>query len=84
MDTFAQREGHCLLSFNSALWIIHGVMNKTTYKSDVWTSADNGSTWTRVVQTSATAALSDSVCLVFNNKMFVIGGMESTGASNNV
>jgi peptidoglycan hydrolase-like protein with peptidoglycan-binding domain len=68
------------LSFNNKLWVIGGINPSTpaSYSGygDVWSSPD-GVTWTQTTS-SAPALRSQHTSVVFNDKMWIIGG-QTTG-----
>ncbi len=72
--------------YNNKMWIIAGGAECTLIggvKSDVWSSS-NGVTWT---QATAAAGFGDRWgmgAVVFNNKMWVIGGLSPSGFKNDV
>lgn len=81
---FSPRDSHGLVAFNGKLWVVggqqwDGYVTTASY-NDVWSSPD-GVTWTR-----ATAAAGFSVrkpqLVVFNNKLWVVGGSEGNASRN--
>ena len=61
------RNGHSLVAFNDALWIIGG------NRSDVWSSPD-GISWTMMTNSAPFGNLFGHTTVVFNNKLWIIGG----------
>ena len=80
--TFSARDSHQVVAFDSEMWVIGG-SDKNGRKNDVWSST-NGITWTATATTSTTStsiistasfsARSDHQSVVFDNKVWVIGG----------
>lgn len=66
-----------LAVFNNKLWLTGGVTGSDccglTNKNDVWSSAD-GVTWTQEVAAAPWSARHSHTSLVFNNKLWIIGG----------
>ncbi len=80
-DQFSPRKNHAVASFLDSLWVIGG--NDGQFRNDVWRSPD-GVTWTRVLADNPTTVTRFSpraghACLVFANKLWVIGGETDTG-----
>lgn len=76
--SFGKRYNHICLNYNGKMWIIGGIIDSVT-KNDVWNSSD-GITWTQVASTTnldANAFLPSGHYsgLVYNNRMWVIGGV---------
>jgi len=69
---FGAREGNCALYFNNAFWVIAGATSGGTPFYDVWTSTD-GASWTAVSAHAAFTAMKP-ICIVFDQKMWVLGG----------
>ncbi|MDD2715965.1 MAG: hypothetical protein PHW04_08740 [Candidatus Wallbacteria bacterium] len=61
------------LSYNGKMWVIGGEDYQANKKNEVWNSTD-GADWTQVTANAAFSARSRHTCLVFDNKMWVIGG----------
>ncbi|MCK9631069.1 MAG: PGF-pre-PGF domain-containing protein [Methanoregula sp.] len=80
-DHFTGRASHSSLVFNNKIWVIGGDTTgiDTGYKNDVWYSSD-GITWTEtaVVGDRFTPRHSHT-SVVYDNKMWVIGGLSATG-----
>ena len=77
------RFGHSSVVFESTpgeprMWVIGGqvgtdINNKTSYENDVWSSAD-GINWIEVTADAAWAGRRDHASVVYDNKLWVIGG----------
>jgi hypothetical protein len=87
---FTPRDGHTSVAFGGKLWVIGGYEFVTTSKmvNDVWSSSD-GVTWTNVSAHNASATDKFSPryqhkSVVFQDKIWVIGGMDSTNRYNDV
>jgi|GEM_PF-1204290 len=80
---FSQRSRHSLASFSGYLWLIGG--NDGAYLNDVWRSS-NGTSWTQVLANNTAPGgtrflpRADHNCLVFNGKLWVVGGEYDTGS----
>jgi len=77
---FDRRHSHGLLVFDNKMWVIGGWATNTSvyYANDVWSSTD-GITWTEV--TSSASFLGKRIiqqCCVFDNKMWVLGGWNTS------
>jgi dihydrofolate reductase len=78
---FSAFSGHQVVVFDNKMWLIGGVEvipsthnNTSKALNEVWNSAD-GITWTKVdTATPIFSARSDHQSVVFDNKMWVIGG----------
>lgn len=88
---FPVRSNHAGVVFDGKLWVIGGTESSGVLKNDVWNSAD-GKTWTQVLAQDSTINGNDSGpqfspraghgALVFNNKLWVIGGIAWTGPTS--
>jgi N-acetylneuraminic acid mutarotase len=78
-NQFSPRKNHVVVSFLDYLWVIGG--NDGQFRNDVWRSTD-GVTWTRVLADDPAAARfsprAGHACLVFDNKLWLIGGETET------
>ena len=74
---FSDREDHSSVVFDNKMWVIAGgeknSNNLYTAKNDVWYSSD-GSTWTQATSSAAFSARMMHTSIVFDGKMWVIGG----------
>lgn len=84
---FAVRGRHQLLAYNDRLWVIagngSGPFVKDVWRNDVWSSAD-GINWT---QATAQAAFPGRIlpgAVVFDGRMWVIGGATNSTGGNDV
>lgn len=89
---FGERQYPALLSYAGKLWLIGGTFSAPgtlSYYNDVWSSAD-GETWTRVLADNSAANAGSTTqfsqraqhgAVVYNNKMWVIGGYGPVGAA---
>lgn len=69
---------HKAVSFNGKIWVIGGEY-ATGYSSDVWSSVD-GKDWTKSnITGSLFYARIDFGLTIFNNKMWVVGGIDQSG-----
>lgn len=85
---FTARYGHAVVSYDSKIWVIGGktATAANTALNDVWYSADNGETWTAATTDgggSVWTARSFHACVVFNSKMWIVGGVNTSGTSLN-
>jgi dihydrofolate reductase len=88
--TFSARSHHQVVAFDSEMWVIGGSMNLLSINlysrtNDVWSST-NGITWTATatiststiststISTASFSARSNHQSVVFDNKVWVIGG----------
>lgn len=78
------RHGHCFLSFNNYLFIIGGWSGHGHGYNDVWYSKD-GIEWSELYKDNSSPWLGreDLTCANFNNKIFMLGGMETSGQRTN-
>lgn len=80
---WSRRSGHSSVVFNNKMWVIGGIVETGGYgyKNDVWHSS-NGVAWNRATPSASWDARTDHSSLVFNNKMWVIGGQNSSPSNN--
>lgn len=90
--SFSPRSGHRLTVFKDKLWLIGGVNidtsnqnNAYTYKNDVWSSSD-GVNWQQVTASASFKPRAEHELVVFNDKLWLIGGYNSNlgGYQNNI
>ena len=78
--------GHGFISFNNKMWIIAGgaggSLGFNNY-NDVWNS-DDGISWTALTRNAEFTPRHAFGCVSFNNKMWVIGGTDSSTYYNDV
>jgi leucine-zipper-like transcriptional regulator 1 len=77
---FSARKGSCAVVFNDTLWVIGGRTQEGGYrpdnsmdKNDVWYSS-HGDVWLQATPYAAFPGRTGHQCLVFDNRMWVIGG----------
>jgi len=74
---FSGRSGHAAIVFNNRIWLIGGASFESggfNYRlNDVWSSPD-GVSWTREVAAAPFGPRAEHTCLVYDNKIWVIGG----------
>lgn len=77
---FGGRAGFSSVVFDNKMWVIAGTPTWTNYSvlSDVWYSQD-GSSWIRATSQASFGGRSGQTSLVFNNKIWVIGGSMGYG-----
>lgn len=83
---FSKRVGHAVVSFNNQMWLIGGYSTESyTYLNDVWTSSD-GANWTLTasVTQSTFSARAHHTVVVFNNKMYMMGGTDDISKFSDV
>ncbi|MEO0080712.1 MAG: T9SS type A sorting domain-containing protein [candidate division WOR-3 bacterium] len=73
------RELHTAVVFQDTLWVIYGRQGTAT--KDVWRSAD-GADWTLV--SAAPGYRNDHASVVFDNKVWVLGGYDTGNYKNDV
>ncbi len=84
---FSQRYGQGSLVFNNKMWVIGGTDASSNYKNDVWSSS-NGVSWNNDLADTASpgsgqfSQRESPVCLVYNDQMWVIGGISGGNALN--
>ena len=75
---FEGREWFDIISFNDRLWVIDGAM-----LGDVWSSSD-GINWTEEIQVNSFSERFGHASVVFDGKIWVIGGSDFSGVLNDV
>ncbi|MFA5347802.1 MAG: PKD domain-containing protein [Methanoregula sp.] len=82
---FSPRSRHSTVVFKDRIWVIGGDLGGLTHNftSDVWYSS-NGITWERATPAAGFSPRSGHSSFVYNNRMWVIGGQDSTGYPNDV
>jgi hypothetical protein len=79
------RESHVAIAFNGQMWVIGGwTRQNNVYMrlNDIWSSTD-GVNWTSYGN-APWAARSHQAAIVFNNRLWVVGGVSSTAQHNDV
>jgi leucine-zipper-like transcriptional regulator 1 len=82
---FDIREGHSSVVFNNRMWVIAGVTSSMGIfsSSDSWYSED-GISWVSATQQASFQSRSFHTSVVFDNKIWVIGGDHMATALNDV
>jgi hypothetical protein len=71
---FVGRSDHCMASFMGKLVILGGAIGGG-YTNQVWSSVDYGKTWVREMpRTKIWEERSGALCLVYNNRLWIMGG----------
>lgn len=84
-DYWSERYNHASVVFDNKMWIIGGA-DVTGKKNDVWYSSD-GATWVTAEPIEGEvrwSARSGHTSVVFDDKMWVIGGVDGAGYSDEV
>lgn len=73
---WSPRYYHSSVVFDNKIWVIGGWGDAPSLhqNSDVWSSSD-GTSWTLVTASAAFGQRAEHASIVFNNKMWVVGGM---------
>ena len=77
-DNFTKRRSHTAAALDGVLYVIGGV--DTTYRNDVWESADNGANWTTVAANQQALGRAGHGSVVLNGALYVIGGSRGFGS----
>jgi hypothetical protein len=86
---FSPRTYHTVTVYAQKMWIIGGAakeyQNQGTWNvaNDVWSSSD-GVTWTEITQNHVFSPRSEHTSVVFNNKIWVIGGWNGKSFLNDI
>jgi hypothetical protein len=87
---FSQRFNHTSVVFNNLMWVLGGsTTGGTAFVNDVWSSPD-GVNWTMAVTNNASGGTTQfsqrdyQASVVFNNKIWVIGGTNVASQFNDV
>jgi hypothetical protein len=82
---WAARVQHTSVVFNNRMWVIGGGNGNNTllYPTDVWSSAD-GVNWTQETAPALWLRRTGHATVVFNNRMWVLGGNGVGGYLNDV
>jgi leucine-zipper-like transcriptional regulator 1 len=81
---FPARVAHTSLVFNNEMWVIGGatgIFSDGTSFNDVWFSSD-GITWTQSTSAAGFSPRYGHSSVLFNNKMWVIGGCTAANNTN--
>ena len=78
---WSPRDGEQINSFNGKLWMMGGYTGGGSYigNNDVWSSSNGGVTWTQVTAHAPWSARAQFQSVVFNNKLWVMGGTPGAG-----
>jgi leucine-zipper-like transcriptional regulator 1 len=77
---FTIRYNHTSVVFNNAIWVIGGISSISgnyVYENDVWSLSGSGGTWARATSTAAFSGRYLHASVVYDNKMWVIGGSDN-------
>lgn len=84
---FPIRHAHTVAVFDDKLWVIGGIshpdLSSEIYRRDVWYSAD-GATWTQATDESEYPVRYLATTVVFDNKLWIIGGAHKGLAKQDV
>jgi hypothetical protein len=84
-EDFGYRLGHTCVVSENKMWIVGG--NTPTFSNlfinDVWFTSD-GITWSQAVDSALFPPRAEHTSVVFDNKMWVIGGYDDNGSKNDV
>jgi len=75
------RSRYNVAAFAGYLWVLGGLMNGTTYQNDTWYSFD-GLHYQLGNSNAGFAGRSDFSSVVFNNSLWVLAGLTSSGLTN--
>ncbi|MDD2716857.1 MAG: Ig-like domain-containing protein, partial [Candidatus Wallbacteria bacterium] len=81
---WSARFGHTSLVYDNKMWVIGGGDNSGNYNNDVWCSSDEVN-WTQVKANDGNgfSPRRNHTSVVFDNKMWVIGGLDQTPSYKN-
>ena len=81
------RYNHTSIAFDNKIWVLGGSHNGfvSPHKNDIWSSS-NGSSWTEVKpnDNNGWTIRSSHTSLVFDNKIWVLGGYNYSGRKNDI
>ncbi len=80
------RSNHTSVIFNDRIWVIGGFFGSDSdgnsfFGNDIWSSPD-GKTWTRVTSSADWSARFHHTSVVFNDKIWVIGGWDGSNKND--
>ena len=77
---FPERTNHCVVATNNGIYVFGGedAGGTGTYFNDVWYTAD-GITWNELTSAAPWTARADASCYFFQNKIWVVCGLDSGG-----
>lgn len=67
-----------MVEYGGSLWMIGGLDSDFTFRNDVWSSGD-GANWTEITPAAAFPGRFAGAMTVFDNKMWMVGGLSSGG-----
>jgi len=78
------RFGFNCVTLDNKMWLLGGILRNddTSFLNDVWSSSD-GTNWTEVASHAGWSNRSDYGCVVFSNKLWVLGGGHYGGGYDN-
>lgn len=81
---FSARRQHASVVFDNKMWVIGGYdsFSSEGLKNDVWYS-DDGANWTLAITNAPFSSRSGHTAVVFDNKIWVIGGVEEAAINKN-
>jgi hypothetical protein len=83
-EAWVDRATHTCVVYNDPMWMLGGSRTYHGYNlNDVWSSSDGLASWTRIHQVAPWSARGGHTSVVFNDRMWVIGGF-STGYLSDV
>lgn len=85
---FSSRSGHSAIVYENKLWMIAGSAASpgdfgSIRQNDVWSSPD-GINWTEITASAPFSARNNHTSVVFDNRVWVIGGFRGDGYFNDV
>jgi hypothetical protein len=84
---FGKRNFHQAMAFKDKLWVIGGIdedeNGNAQFKNDVWSSTD-GINWELEIENALFSPRGFHKALIFDNKIWVIGGGGDTGSVNDI
>ncbi len=82
VDKFSTRYGHQVVVKGDTMYLIGGYDNSSSYKNDVWQSAD-GETWTQVTENAGFTPRENHQVVVLGEDMYLIGGVDNSHSYRN-
>jgi hypothetical protein len=83
---WSERFAHTSFVFDNKIWVIGGWDDdwiNGPYKNDIWYSSD-GINWTLATSSASWSGRYGHTSVVFNDKIWVIGGLDNSGLKNDV
>ncbi len=79
------RRNHGSIVYDNKMWVMGGYAGGVIVKNDVWYSTStDGITWAEATSAAAWPARMNHTALVYNNRMWVLGGIDSVGLKNDI